>query len=146
MNAAERVATGVASTSLAAIAALHALWATGSSWPLPDAESIADTVTGRSAERMPGPLPCLAVAAALSLAAALVGGHPRRAPRLSRLGAGGVVGVLTLRGTLGLAGRTDIISPGSSSARLRRIDRRVYSPICLSIAALALPAALRRTR
>ncbi len=44
------------------------------------------------------------------------------------------------RGALGLAGRTDIVSPGSVSERFRRLDRRCYSPLCLALAALAVPA------
>ena len=48
--------------------------------------------------------------------------------------------VLTTRGALGLAGRTDIVSPGSSSERFRQLDRQVYSPLCLTLAALATPA------
>jgi hypothetical protein len=51
-----------------------------------------------------------------------------------------VAAVLSGRGLLGLAGRTDVVSPGSSSARFRRLDRRVYSPLCLALAALTLPA------
>ena len=48
--------------------------------------------------------------------------------------------VLCLRGSLGLGGRTDILSPGSASQRFRRLDRTIYSPLCLGLAALALPA------
>ena len=51
---------------------------------------------------------------------------------------------LAVRGLLGLAGRTDIVSPGSSSSRFRELDRRLYSPLCLALAALALPAARSR--
>jgi hypothetical protein len=38
-----------------------------------------------------------------------------------------------------MAGRTDLLAPGSSSERFRSLDRRVYSPICLTLAALSLP-------
>jgi hypothetical protein len=61
-------------------------------------------------------------------------------PFLSRLGAVGVVAVLTARGGLGLAGRTDLVSPGSDSESFRRRDRRFYAPLCLALAALSLPA------
>jgi len=60
---------------------------------------------------------------------------------LRRLGAGGVIAVLTTRGAFGLAGRTDLLSPGSTSEDFRRLDRRFYSPLCLALAALSLPAA-----
>jgi hypothetical protein len=44
--------------------------------------------------------------------------------------------VLAVRGGLGLAGRTDVMAPGSVSARFRRLDRAVYSPLCLLLAGL----------
>jgi hypothetical protein len=49
--------------------------------------------------------------------------------------------VLSVRGVLGVAGRTDLVSPGSSSPRFRALDRKLYSPLYLTIAALAAPAA-----
>jgi hypothetical protein len=85
---------------------------------------------------------CLAVAATLAAAAALVEGHPRSRPALARFGSGAVVAALTLRGGLGMAGRTDLISPGSTSVAFRSRDRQIYSPVCLALAALAFPAAL----
>jgi hypothetical protein len=39
----------------------------------------------------------------------------------------------------GLAGRTDLLSPGSDSERFRDLDRRFYSPLCLALAAAAVP-------
>lgn len=132
--------TTIASTALVGIGGLHVLWATGSRWPLGDRERFADTVAGRPAAKAPGPGACLAVAGLLGTAAALVSGRPRGAPSISRVGSACVVGVLAVRGALGLAGRTDILAPGSSSERFRELDRRVYAPLCLSIAALAAPA------
>jgi hypothetical protein len=40
-------------------------------------------------------------------------------------------------------GLTHLISPGSSSPRFHGFDRRLYSPLCLTLAALAAPAARR---
>ena len=105
-----------------------------------DRKELADAVAGREDSEPPSPSACLAVTGLLATAAALVAGHPRRAPALSRIGSAGVVAVLTTRGTLGLAGHTDIVSPGSVSERFRGLDRRLYSPLCLTLAALALPA------
>jgi uncharacterized protein DUF3995 len=82
---------------------------------------------------------CFAVAALLGVAAGLVAGRPRRAPHLSRLGARTVTGVLATRGAFGIAGRTDLLASGASSKRFRSMDRRVYSPVCLTLAALSLP-------
>jgi len=113
------LATRTASASLLGLGALHALWATGSSWPLDDHDALADTVAGQPAGRAPSPAACLAVAAALTTAAALVAGRPRSRPGLSRTGATGVVATLATRGAFGLAGRTDLLSPGATSARFR---------------------------
>ncbi len=135
-------ATRVASASLLAIAGLHVNWARGSSWPLPDQEALADEVVGRPDADPPSATACLAVAGLLGAASAFVAGHPRGSAGLSRLGAAGVVVTLAGRGGLGMAGRTDLLSRGSVSERFRARDRRVYSPLCLALAALSLPAAL----
>ena len=140
MAALKRLSTRSASVGLLAIAGLHVVWATGSPWPMGDRRLLTDTVVGSDDDEPPSAAACLAVAGLLGAAGALVAGRPRRAPAVSRLGSAGVVAVLTTRGGLGLAGRTDLLSPGSVSERFRRLDRRVYSPLCLSLAALALPA------
>src|ERR1035438_10659876 len=107
--------------------------AAGSSGPLPDKASLSDAVIGH--DRFPSPAACLAVAGALAVGSGFVAGLPTQADRLQRLGATGVVGVLATRGILGLAGLTRLISPGSSDRKFRRLDRRVYAPLCLTLAA-----------
>lgn len=138
------IATSAAASGLGALAALHVAWATGSAWPLGDRAELADAVIGRRGGAVPSPAACLAVAGALTTAAGLVGGRPRSAPRLRRLGVRAVAGTLLTRGGLGVVGRTDLLSPGSSSARFRALDRRLYSPLCLALAALTLPAVRAR--
>ncbi len=135
-------ATRGASTSLLAIAALHVNWALGSSWPLGEREELAEEVAGRVDGESPSAAACLLVAGLLGGAAAFVDGRPRNAPGVSRLGAAGVVATLAVRGGLGIAGRTDLIARGAVSERFRARDRRVYSPLCLTLAALSLPAVL----
>ncbi len=125
------------SAGLLAIAGLHGVWATGSSWPVSDGDGLAQAAGGG---RSHSAAECLAVAGLLTAASSFVAGRPRRAPWLRRTGAGTVVAVLATRGAFGLAGRTDALVPGSSSARFRRLDRRYYSPLCLALAAGALPA------
>lgn len=132
----------LSAAALSGIGAVHVAWAAGSSWPLRDRAELADAVVGRRDGVVPSAAACLAVAAALGTGAAMIEGHPRRAPLLSRLGSLGVVTVLCVRAAAGLAGRTDLLSPGSSSPRFRRLDRRIYSPLCLALALLALPALL----
>lgn len=136
------LSTRLASSSLLAIAGLHVNWATGSTWPLPDRQALADEVAGRTHADPPSAGACLAVAGLLTVAAGFVSGRPRRAPGLSRLGAAGVVATLATRGGFGMAGRTDALVPGSTSERFRERDRRVYSPLCLALAALSLPGVL----
>lgn len=138
-------APGAASAGLLGLAGLHVVWATGSSWPLKDQAGLADKVAGRSSGSAPSAAACLAVAGLLTTAAAVVSGRPRRAPRLNRAGAAGVVATFTVRGSFGLAGRTDLLVPGSTSAAFRARDRRIYAPICLTLAALSAPALRRRS-
>ena len=123
--------TSIASSALLAIGGLHVAWGFGASWPRIDRDPA-------------GLAACFAIAGPLGAAAGLVAGRPRRAPRLSRLGARVVSGVLATRGAFGMAGHTDLLAPGASSDRFRSLDRRVYSPICLTLAALSLPRARRR--
>ena len=143
--------TRVQATQLAAggylgLAALHVNWARGSTWPFPDAETAIDQVTGRSGASLPSSASCLAVAGLLASAGFLASGRPRRYPGLSRAGATGVVLIFSLRGLFGLAGRTDLISPGSVSAAFRERDRRIYAPTCLILAFCTAPAALRSSK
>lgn len=133
----------LSAAGLAAIAGLHCVWATGSPWPLRSRRALTEQVVGRSSQP-PSPSACLAVAALLAVAAGLLDGHPRSRPEISRVGSAGVIAVLGLRGVLGLAGRTDLVSPGSTSSAFRSRDRWVYGPTCLALAALATPAVLSR--
>ncbi len=134
--------TAIAAAGLAAIAALHAVWAAGATWPAADRSAFADAVGGRANGATPGPWECLTVSGLLAAAAGLVGGYPRRAPRLRRAGAGAVISALVLRGTLSLADRVDLAAGGEVSDRFRALDRQAYGPLCFTLAALALPAAV----
>jgi hypothetical protein len=118
--------TRLATTALLAIGGLHVAWGLGASWPRIDREPAS-------------PAACFGVAGLLGVAAGLVAGRPRRVPRLSRLGARTVTAVLATRGAFGMAGRTDLLASGASSEGFRSMDRRVYSPMCLTLAALSLP-------
>lgn len=118
---------------LAGIAGLHVGWGLGFTWPLRDTASLSDTVVGSDA--VPPPAACFAVAGALGAAAALVSGWPRRHPVARALGRAGVAAVLTTRGVVGVLRLTEVVSPGSVSPRFQRWDRRLYSPLCLLLAA-----------
>lgn len=122
--------SGPAGAVLAAIAVLHALWAAGAAWPAGDRRQLADAVAGT--EDMPPPGACLAVAVALSAAAALVAGAggQRRPVRLARTGV--AVGLL-VRGVAGVTGATGLLVPWAPSASFQALDRRWYGPLCLGL-------------
>jgi hypothetical protein len=140
MPAARVVSTATAG-GLTALAALHLAWAVGSSFPFADRATLADRVIG--SDTVPGPTPCVAVATALTIASAAAGGRVAGPSWMRRMMAVGVAAVLGTRGALGLAGRTDLVSPGSDSVAFRRLDRRVYSPVCLLLALGALVSSRR---
>ncbi|HLM17287.1 MAG TPA: DUF3995 domain-containing protein [Acidimicrobiia bacterium] len=127
---------GATATTLLAIAGLHVLWGRGSTFPFGDRDGLNDAVIGRTST--PTPSACFAVAAALTAAAGLVADVPRLPRGVQRLGVTGVAVVLASRAALGFSGHTDAVSPGSASPRFRRLDRRLYSPLCLALAAGAL--------
>ena len=112
------------------LAAVHANWARGSSWPAADRQRLAERVVGQ--ERMPSAGACLAVTAALTAGGGLVAGWPASRPRLRRIGAAGVAATLAARGMAGLCG----LMPPTSEAFLWW-DRRLYSPLCLLLAILS---------
>jgi hypothetical protein len=120
------------SATLAGIGSVHVAWGLGSPFPFSSRDELADAVVGSRA--VPSPSACYAVGAALLTAGALVSDVPIGPRRVRRVGRGIVGLVLAVRGCAGLLGRTDALSPGSTSPRFRRLDRRLYSPLCLALA------------
>ncbi|HEY8092435.1 MAG TPA: DUF3995 domain-containing protein [Acidimicrobiales bacterium] len=135
------VALGTA-VAFTGVAVLHVAWGQGSTFPYDTRAELHDAVIGRDAT--PSPASCNAVAAALTAAALLVGRAGTGGGRASRICAGAVATVLGVRAAFGLAGRTDVLVPGSESDRFRRLDRRVFAPLCVTLAAGAASAALAR--
>ena len=131
-----QVAGQVAAGGLLVAGGLHLAWARGSSWPLPDRARLSEAVLGGDGLDQGGAAASYAVAGLLGTAAALVAGHPRHATRLRRSGVTVVAVTLAARGALGLAGRTDLVSPVSTGAEFRRLDRRLYAPVCLGLSAM----------
>jgi hypothetical protein len=118
---------------LVALAGLHVAWGLGSSFPFQNRDDLADSVVGTDA--MPSTMACVAVASLLAGAAALVA---RFIPLPSRVRASAlraVTAVLATRGIAGAVGRTATLSPGSDSPAFVRLDKRLYSPLCLWLAA-----------
>lgn len=119
-------------TTLLAIGGLHAMWGSGSTFPFSDRHQLNDTVIGRGAT--PSPSACYGVAGLLAASSALVAGLPASDNRLRRAGVCAVTVVLGTRAALGFAGKTELVSPGSVSPRFLRMDKRVFSPLCLALA------------
>jgi hypothetical protein len=134
VSAVVRLSGGAAALGLAGIAGLHAAWGFGSSFPFGDRAALADAVVGR--RRFPGSAACHSVALALFTASALTVGVPAVPSRAQRAGRAIVATVLISRGALGVVGRTDLVSPGSTSPRFRRLDRAVYAPLCLTLGSM----------
>jgi hypothetical protein len=122
-----------AAVSLGALALLHALWATGSAWPAKDRAQLADAIGGFA--EFPGAGACLVVATLLAIASASVAGLPRSMPHAARAASAMTALVLFARGSAGLSGK---MPQARHSRAFAELDRRVYSPICLILAALAV--------
>jgi hypothetical protein len=118
---------------LAVVSGLHVAWGLGSTFPFATHAELADFVVG--SDQVPGPLACFTVASALAGAALVLEDLPRLPSRIHQVGLATVAGVLGLRGVLGMAELTETVSPGSSSPNFRRLDRQIYSPLCLALAA-----------
>ncbi len=126
-----RLARRLGAGGMLAVAALHANWARGSAWPARDERALARAVIGR--DTMPSAPACLTVAALLATGDALVAGRPRRWPRVRRLGVTTVATTLAARGIIGAAG---LMPHERGSATFARWNHRLYSPLCLALAAL----------
>jgi hypothetical protein len=117
---------------LAGLSALHVAWGLESSFPFSERGQLANAVVGTN--DVPSRNSCFTVASLLALASAAVlkilplPRTPRRVALTS------LAGILALRAGLGLAGKTALLSPGSDSARFRRLDRQFYAPLCLGLA------------
>ncbi|EYD75447.1 hypothetical protein Rumeso_03017 [Rubellimicrobium mesophilum DSM 19309] len=131
------VLSAVLSAGLLLAAAVHLLWALGIWWPLREERALVRAVVGvAGAERMPGPIPCGLVAGACLLAASLPwwpGGGARQAVLL--VGAGAFL----LRGAMPWMRSWRRVAPQEPFARL---DRAIYGPLCVAVAAGFLVLAL----
>ncbi len=133
-----RIAGGL---GLGLIGAIHVVWATGSSWPARTRPELARAVVG--SEEMPGPVPSGIVAVGALAAGVAVSGAAGEsgvvrtarvlaaAGVLARGGAGGVLACRLLK----------LPEPGET---FRRLDARVYRPLCLALGIALLIGARRR--
>jgi len=132
-------AGSLGAVTLTGAAALHGLWASGSTWPTSSADELADLVVGR--RPMPGRAACAAVAVLLTGAAVATahatigtarsaGGSARR----SRTVAAFASAALLARGLGG--GVAEAAAIGHSSPEFSRWNRRLYSPLCVALGLL----------
>lgn len=120
------VARAVSVAGLAALSALHVIWASGSSWPAKSTERLAEAVVGQTVE-MPGRLPTAVIAAGAAGAACLVsGGLGERG--IARFGARFTGTAMLLRAVLGGDVALAALGLPPSSQTFRRLDRRYYRP------------------
>lgn len=133
----------VAAVGLVSVGVLHAIWASGASWPAKSRAELADATVG-STSAQPAPVATAAVAATATVAGIVAGGALGDRPiavlarrvagvaLLSRAAAGGV-----------LAGKA--LGLPDPSERFRTLDARFYRPLCLVLGAAALVGARRRS-
>ena len=120
------------STVLVLIAALHAYWGTGGTWPERNAADLARVVVGDGRTRMPPPWSCFVVAGLLLIAAAwpwALLAAPDSQPVM-------VVGIVAaaiffVRGSAGYSPRW---RQRFSTEPFATRDMRFYSPLCMALA------------
>ncbi|MFJ9948882.1 DUF3995 domain-containing protein [Kitasatospora sp. NPDC091207] len=130
---------------LAADGLLHVYWATGSTWPAPDAASLSRAVLNAEVPFTPRvvlPLAALLCSGATVVLArgGLLDGAARRLPAVVlRWGPRAVAGGLLARGLAGLVWASGTgTEPGSA---FHRLNLALYTPLCLAGAAAALAVA-----
>ena len=146
METMARPAGVVATTSLVAASAVHALWAAGSNWPADDRDALADLVSGTR----PFPSTGLTAAVAGGLAAGAVvvacrAGLLRpagRNGRLARYGTWLIAVAFLVRGGGGLV--MSALDLGDLAARYRRWDLILYSPFCIAVGLACAVVAFKR--
>jgi hypothetical protein len=138
------LAGSTAAATLAGASALHALWATGSSWPTSSPDELADLVVGR--RPMPSAAACATVAAALAVAAGATAcaahGYPSRLTHHCRTIASVVAASLLVRGVGGVT--ADLAGKVDATPAFRQWNRRLYNPLCVTLAILVAVGRRRR--
>jgi hypothetical protein len=136
----------LAAVVLFALAALHLVWAAGSPWPARTAAELhALVVGGRPRSVMPPAWASIGVAIVLSLfavgALAVRGLVPAPAPALVRTLTWIAAGILAARGVGGFFEAR--LRPDALTEPFARWNRRLYSPLCLLLAAALVTALVR---
>lgn len=142
LEAAARVAAVWTPAGLAAVAALHGVWAAGWHFPGGSEEQLARRVLSSSSTAMPPGWMSWSVAGALGASAAAISATARGAGgRPVRLVTWATAGVLAARGVLG-----PVSDAFTGLGTYERLDLAIYSPLCLTLAAGAATVAWRAGR
>lgn len=128
----------VTGATLLALAALHAAWGLGSSFPFHERVELADAVIGRRS--VPSSRACFVVASMLTAGSALVLNLVPMPKRMRTVALATMAAVLMIRSAAGFSSNTSRLSKGSDSQRFQRLDRRLYSPLFLLLALGSLSA------
>ncbi len=132
------VAAILSSGVFSALAVVHLVWAARRWWPAQSEAELVEMVVGMRG-RMPSRLACLAVAVALVLAAAVVAVASATVAvavpiEPARWLAWTAAAVFALRGLYGYVDH--LLRPQIVELRFYRLNRRLYSPLCLGLATL----------
>jgi hypothetical protein len=137
MSIVSSFAAALVAVCLLVLAFLHVHWGFGGSWPARTSAQLGPMVAGTPpSDAMPNLLACLIVAGLLVTAAGLVtlAGFTPEPSWVWRVGSAGVGVVLLLRGLGGyLDGR---LRPATREQPFYALNRRIYSPLCLTLASL----------
>lgn len=119
----------IGSTGLAAVAALHVVWAAGSSWPAKNKKQLAEATIGSTIE-MPSAGPTLVVAAGTGAAAAVASGTLGNGC-VQRTGLRLMGTALIARSVLGGEAALALLGLPESGKKFRELDERYYRPLTL---------------
>ncbi|MFF2272201.1 DUF3995 domain-containing protein [Agromyces sp. NPDC058136] len=138
--AAVRTSRAVAAVGLVGVGALHAAWASGSSWPARSRRELADAVVGSDAA--PAPLATAAVAVAATAGGIVAGGALGDRP-IAVVGRRAAGLALIARAVVGGPVACRLLGLPEPSDRFRKLDARWYRPLCAVLGVAALLGARR---
>lgn len=107
--------------------ALHAIWATGSSWPAKNSKRLSEAVVG-SSKALPSPTASSAVAGAAFAGGAIAAGGLGEGP--AAVGLRRLIGIgLLARAAAGGDAALAVLGLPPAGKRFRELDRRYYRPL-----------------
>jgi len=115
-----------------AIAMVHFIWAFGFNWPVKDEKALARTVAGfKGIEKMPPRLLSAAVAIGVLFAGVWVLAMADPQPSFILSFGGAIIALgFFARGVIGYSKKWHEITPEQP---FRKLDKKIYSPLCLFI-------------